>query len=44
MSESHAEIKDACDGIETKLDEIAADIREVPFDYKIVEKYANIDQ
>lgn len=44
MTESHAEIKDMCDGIETKLDEIAADIREAPFNYKLVDKYTNIDQ
>jgi|TARA_B000000477_G_scaffold124230_2_gene131276 hypothetical protein len=44
MSEIHAEIKDACNGIEIKLDEIAVDIREVPFNYKIVDKYTNIDE
>lgn len=44
MSESHAEIKDTCDGIQTKLDEIATDIREIPFNYKIVEQYTDIDQ
>ena len=42
--ESHAEIKDKCDGLETRLDEIAADIRDLPFDYKLVEKYKCIDE
>lgn len=43
MSELHAEIKDKCDGLETRLDEIAADIRDLPFNYKIVEAYSGID-
>jgi septation ring formation regulator EzrA len=42
--ENHAEIKDKCDGLETRLDEIATDIRDLPFDYKLVEKYHNIDE
>jgi len=42
--ENHAEIKDKCDGLETRLDEIADDIRHLPFDYKIVDKYTNIDE
>jgi len=42
--ESHAEIKDKCDGLETRLDEIAADIRDLPFDYKLVETYNTIDK
>jgi chromosome segregation ATPase len=42
--ETHAEIKDKCDGLETRLDEIADDIRHLPFDYKIVDKYTNIDE
>jgi hypothetical protein len=41
--ENHAEIKDKCDGLETRLDEIAADIRDLPFDYKLIEKYYAID-
>ena len=44
MSESHAEIKDRCDGLETRLDEIAVDIRDLPFDYKLVERYSHIDE
>ena len=43
MSELHAEIKDKCDGLETRLDEIAADIRDLPFNYKTVEAYSEID-
>jgi septation ring formation regulator EzrA len=42
--ESHAEIKDKCDGLDSRMDEIAADIRDLPFDYKIVEKYSHIDE
>ena len=42
--ESHAELKDKCDGLETRLDEIATDIRDLPFNYKLVEKYHNIDE
>jgi archaellum component FlaC len=42
--ENHAEIKDKCDGLETRLDEIATDIRDLPFDYKLVEKYKSIDE
>ena len=42
--EDHAEVKDKCIGLETKLDEIASDIRNLPFNYKLVEKYSNIDE
>ena len=42
--ESHAELKDKCDGLETRLNEIAADIRDLPFDYKLIEKYHDIDK
>jgi len=42
--ESHAELKDKCDGLETRLDEIAADIRDLPFDYKLISKYKDIDE
>ena len=41
--ENHAEIKDKCDGLETRLDEIAANIRDLQFDYKLIEKYTDID-
>ena len=42
--ETHAEIKDKCDDLEIRLDEIATDIRDLPFDYKLVEKYSHIDE
>ena len=42
--EDHAEIKDKCAGLETKLDEIASEIRNLPFNYKLVEKYSIIDE
>jgi septation ring formation regulator EzrA len=42
--EDHAEVKDKCIGLETKLDEIASEIRNLPFNYKLVEKYSNIDE
>jgi hypothetical protein len=42
--ESHAEIKDRCNGLETRLDEIAADIRDIPFNYRVVHIYSNIDE
>jgi len=44
MSEAHAEIKDICDEIESKLDEIAMDMREKPFNYKLIDQYTRIDQ
>lgn len=44
MSETHAEIKDVCDGIQNKLDEIVIDIREASFNYKIIEQYSDIDE
>lgn len=42
--EHHAELKDKCDGVETRLDEIASDIREIPFNYKLVDEYTHIDE
>jgi septation ring formation regulator EzrA len=42
--DNHAEIKDKCDDLETRLDEIASDIRDLPFDYKLVDIYSNIDE
>ena len=42
--DSHAEIKDKCDVLENRLDEIAADIRDLPFHYKLVDKYTTIDE
>jgi len=42
--EDHAEIKDQCDALDSKLEEIAADIRNLSFNYNFVEQYSNIDQ
>jgi septation ring formation regulator EzrA len=44
MSESHAEIKDLCDDLETRLDVLAVDIRGLHFDYTIVDMYSHIDE
>jgi septation ring formation regulator EzrA len=42
--DTHVEIKDKCDDLESRLNEIASDIRELPFKYKIVENYTIIDE
>ena len=42
--ESHAEIKDKCDGLDTRLEELAVDIRDLPTNYKLISKYNNIDE
>ena len=42
--ENHAEIKDLCNGIDTRLNEIASDIRDIPFNYKLVDQYSHIDE
>jgi len=42
--DSHAEIKDECDGLENRLDDIATDIRDLPFHYRLVDKYTIIDE
>ena len=44
MLEEHAEFKDVCQGLETHIDEIAADLRELPTDYKLIGQYSNIDK
>ena len=41
--DNHAEIKDKCDGLDTRLEELAADIRDLPTNYKLISKYNNID-
>jgi DNA-binding transcriptional regulator GbsR (MarR family) len=38
------EFKDRCKGFEVMCEEIAADLRELPTDYKIAERYSEIDQ
>ena len=43
IMDSYAEIKDECDGLENRLDYIATDIRDLPFHYRLVDKYTIID-
>jgi len=43
MTEQHAEIKDTCRGLQTCIDEMAEDLRTLPTDYKIAERYMDID-
>ena len=38
------EFKDAYQGLDLRSDEIAADLRELPTDYKLAEWYVEIDQ
>jgi hypothetical protein len=38
------EFKDACQGLDVRSEEIAADLRDLPTDYKLAERYMNIDQ
>jgi hypothetical protein len=38
------EFKDACHGLDVRSEEIAADLRDLPTDYKLAERYMNIDQ
>jgi len=38
------EIKDTYRGMEVQLEEIAVDLRDLPTDYKIAERYNEIDQ
>ena len=44
MLEDHAEFKDACQGLETRIDEVAIDMRKLPTDYNMIEKYSSIDK
>jgi chromosome segregation ATPase len=44
MIDVHAEFKDTCQELETRIDEIAVDLRNLPTDYKLAEKYADIDR
>lgn len=38
------EFKDSCKGLDVRIEEIAADLRELPTDYKLAERYMDIDQ
>ena len=44
MIDTHAEFKDTCQELETRIEEIAVDLRDLPTDYKLAEKYAEIDR
>ncbi len=43
MINEHAEFKDVCQELETRIEEIANDIQGFPTDYKLAEKYIKID-
>ena len=38
------EFKDACLGLDVRSEEIAVDLRDLPTDYKLAERYRQIDQ
>lgn len=38
------EIKDSYQGMEVQLEEIAVDLQDLPTDYKLAERYSEIDQ
>ena len=38
------EFKDRCQDLEVRAEELAADLRELPTDYKLAERYTDIDQ
>ena len=38
------EFKDTCLGLDVRSEEIAADLRDLPTDYKLAERYIQIDQ
>lgn len=38
------EFKDRCQDLEVRGEELAADLRELPTDYKLAERYTDIDQ
>ena len=44
MIEDHAEFKDACQDLETRIDEISDDLRKLPTDYKLIGQYSDIDK
>lgn len=44
MFKDHAEFKDKYQELNTKSDEIAADLSIVPNEYKLAEQYTDIDQ
>ena len=44
MINEHAEFKDACQELETRIDEISDDLRNLPTDYKLIGQYSDIDK
>jgi chromosome segregation ATPase len=38
------EFKDSCRDLEVRSEEVAAELRELPMDYKLAERYTQIDQ
>jgi hypothetical protein len=38
------EFKDACQSLDVRIEEIAVDLRDLPIDYKLAERYTQIDQ
>ena len=38
------EFKDRCQDLEVRAEELAADLRELPTDYRLAERYTEIDQ
>lgn len=42
--DQHAEIKDKCDDLDSKIQELCVDIREVPTTYRIVHQCHEIDE
>ena len=44
LEEQHAEFKAAYQDLETRIDEVAEDMRKLPTDYAMVEQYNSIDK
>ncbi len=42
--EHHAEFKDVCQDLEIRSDEIAVELQELPLNYKLAERYNELDQ
>ena len=38
------EFKDACQSLDVRIEEIAVELRDLPTDYKLAERYTQIDQ
>ena len=38
------EFKDSCCDLDTRIEQIAVDLRDLPIDYKLAERYTQIDQ